>query len=119
MEKLGAIKITNETNHKDLIRPSMGRDNQYPVFAISEEYGTRGLDFRGSFALYVCGSFTSQVSRQQCFARVGRFGDKCIRIQNIVFPELDDSRMTELRANLVNQANILDKFVDQQAKRVE
>ena len=97
VEKLGAIKISNETDHDDLVRPSMDDSNMYPLFAISEEYGTRGLDFRGSYHLYICGTFTSVITRLQCFARVGRFGDKCKRIQNTAYKPIDDDKMT-LRA---------------------
>ena len=59
----------------------------YPVYLINEEYGIRGLDYRSEtnrlgICLLVVSPFSDRRSRIQGLNRVGRYNEKCFRIQN-------------------------------------
>ena len=41
----------------------------------------RGTDFRGELTLFLGAKFSSKYEQSQGLSRVGRFGDKCKRIQ--------------------------------------
>ena len=64
---------------------------RYPVFLISEEFGNRGLNFRAAsnplgITLLILGKFPDPTTRLQTLKRVGRFTDKCSRVQDTTFP---------------------------------
>ena len=74
----------------------------YPIFIIDDQYGGRGLNFRAQtsshgITMLICGSFQDEITRNQALLRVGRFGDKCIRIQDSTFREIDLMKNAKLK----------------------
>ena len=77
----------------------------YPVFLINEEYGGRGLNFRAQsnphgITMLILGTFPDRITRRQTLWRVGRFNDKCTRIRDTKFPEVDELKESQLKGNL-------------------
>ena len=73
---------------------------RYPVYLISDKYGAIGLDFRAAssphgITLLIAGSFPNKMARTQCLKRVGRFSDKCTRVQDTTFPEYTMNRFDQ------------------------
>ena len=73
---------------------------RYPVYLISDKYGAIGLDFRApssphGITLLIAGSFPNKMARTQCLKRVGRFNDKCTRVQDTAFNEYTMNRFDQ------------------------
>ena len=73
---------------------------RYPVYLISDKYGAIGLDFRATSSPYgitllIAGSFPNRMARNQCLKRVGRFSDKCTRVQDTTFDEYTMNRFDQ------------------------
>ena len=80
---------------------------RYPVFLISEKFGTRGLNFRAvtnprGITLLILGSFPDPITRLQTLKRVGRFTDNCTRIKDINFPDYDKDKVVIYRGQIVS-----------------
>ena len=61
-------KVTRETSDDDLRNMDKKKDGFYPVYLISEEYGSRGLDYRApenefGICMLICGTFVNMRSR--------------------------------------------------------
>lgn len=57
-------------------------DDKYPIVVVDAEQMMRGVDYRSDsrgLVLLVAKSFTSKRDAEQGLARVGRFGDVCVR----------------------------------------
>ena len=63
VDEQNATLITEDTLHAELINPEVGGDGLRTLRVITEPYGTRGLDFRGKWALFVSGSFSDELTR--------------------------------------------------------
>ena len=78
---------------------------RYPVYLISENFGTRGINFRAvnsdlGITLLILGSFPDPTTRLQTLKRVGRFTDKCTRVQDTSFPEYDTEKLLKYRGQI-------------------
>ena len=90
----GVHIVTSETPSKDLETMDVRTGQYFPVMMISNDYGTRGINFRApnsqlGICMIVGGSFGDRRSRVQGLLRVGRYTDKCHRIQDKAYPEID------------------------------
>ena len=81
----GVETVTKDTNKDELNSLDRKKGLYYSVKMISDDYGTRGLNFRASnsnlgICMIIGGSFSCRRHRVQGLMRVGRFNDKCYRI---------------------------------------
>jgi hypothetical protein len=72
---------------------------------INEDYGGRGLNFRAAnnprgITMLILGTFPYSRARTQTLFRVGRFGDKCKRIQDTRFADLDEGKNAEYKGKI-------------------
>ena len=86
--------INEDTSIEEL--ESMGKKQgaRYPVFIFDDTYGGRGLNFRApgnphGITMLILGTFPDRTTRLQTLMRVGRYTDKCHRIQDTKFADVD------------------------------
>jgi len=93
----------------------------YPVFLINDEYGGRGLNFRAQtnphgITMLILGTFPDRITRHQTLWRVGRFNDKCTRIRDTKFPEVDELKESQLKGKLEKTISVVLKEKAKAAK---
>ena len=79
--------------------------DRYTTYIMSDEALTRGSDWRSpdvGMALVLDRGFESQRDLQQALARVGRFGDRAVRVKSSHVELIDPKLNLQLKTRLIN-----------------
>ena len=81
------------------------KNGRYPVYLINSEFGGRGLNFRAKgntegITMLILGSFSDYRTRNQTLFRVGRFWDKCKRIQDANISHVDLLKQSKYKGSI-------------------
>ena len=100
--------VTEDTSYLALEKMDEKKGPRFPVYMINDKFGGRGLNFRApnnafGITMLILGTFPDSTSRSQTLMRVGRFSDKCTRIRDSKFPEINEEE-TVKRRGLIHKA---------------
>ena len=79
--------------------------DRYTTYIVSDEALTRGTDWRSpdvGMALVLDRGFESERDLQQALARVGRFGDRAVRVKSNNVELIDPKLSEQLKTRLIN-----------------
>ena len=89
----------------------------YPVYLISAEYGSRGVDYRApknGICLVICSPFSGIRKKYQTYKRVGRFGDPCFRIRDSSVIEIDQAQSIASKGKIASTIQKVERKVKKQ-----
>ena len=97
------------------------KDGIYPVYLISEEYGSRGLDYRAQgnelgICMLICSSPSNKRSRLQTMKRICRYSDKGKYIQGKDVPDIDKQKFVEYKTKLTIAEKAVAKVLNKRKK---
>ena len=84
-------EVTVATDHKELAEMDKKDKGRYPIWLMTDQFGTRGHDYRApksklGICLVIASMFPDRRSRVQALLRVGRHTDNCVRVQSKFVP---------------------------------
>ena len=109
--------VSEQTTDEDLRKMDQKKNNSYPVYLISEGSGDRGLDYRAPQAkegitMIIGGSFSDPRTKIQTLSRVGRYGDKCLRIKDTSFPLINHSKNSQRKGVISGVLSTISKEIE-------